>query len=100
MTKNLQALETVVRYAMEKTPYFGVNVRNDVCLECGYRGLMENLDECNNDYRCPNCGNEDKTKMSIVVRLCGYISSISERPSVDGKMSEINNRVTHVGKRE
>ena len=31
MTKNLMALETVVRYAMEKTPYFGVNVRNDVC---------------------------------------------------------------------
>ena len=100
MTKNLQALETVVRYAMGKTPYFGVNVRNDVCLECGYHGLMENLDECNNDYRCPNCGNEDKTKMSIVVRLCGYISSISERPSVDMKMKEINNRVTHVGKRE
>ena len=100
MTKNLQALETVVRYAMEKTPYFGVNVRNDVCLECNYHGLMENLDECNNDYRCPNCSNEDKTKMSIVVRLCGYISSISERPSVDMKMREINNRVTHVGKRE
>ena len=100
MSKNLQALETVVRYAMEKTPYFGVNVRNDVCLECGYRGLMENLDECNNDYRCPNCGNTDKSKMSIVVRLCGYISSISERPSVNGKMREINNRVTHVGKRE
>ena len=50
--------------------------------------------------RCPNCGNEDKTKMSIVVRLCGYISSISERPSVDGKMSEINNRVTHIGERK
>ena len=99
MTKNLMALETVVRYAMEKTPYFGVNVRNDVCLNCDYHGLMENLDECNNDYRCPNCGNEDKTKMSITVRLCGYISSISERPSVDMKMKEINNRVTHVGER-
>ena len=100
MTKNLEALETVVRYAMERTPYFGVNVRNDICLECGYHGLMENLDECNNDYRCPNCGNEDKTKMSVTVRLCGYISSISERPSVDMKMREINNRVCHVGKRE
>lgn len=99
MSKNLEALETVVTYAMERTPYFGVNVRPDVCLECGYRGLMESLDECNNDYRCPNCGNTNKAKMSIVVRLCGYISSISERPSVDGKMKEINSRVTHVGER-
>lgn len=100
MTKNIDALESVVRYAMEKTPYFGVNVRNDVCLVCGYHGLMENLDEFNNDYKCPNCGNEDKTKMSIIVRLCGYISSISERPSVDCKMKEINNRITHIGERE
>jgi ribonucleoside-triphosphate reductase len=99
MSKNLKALETVVRYAMEHTPYFGVNVRNDVCLNCGYHGLMENLDKTNNDYKCPNCGNTDKTKMSIVVRLCGYISSISERQSVDGKMIEINDRVTHVGER-
>ena len=100
MTKNLKALESVVRYAMERTPYFGVNVRNDICLECGYKGLMENLDEENNDYKCPNCGNTNKTKMSIVIRLCGYISSISERSSVDGKMKEMNNRVTHVGERK
>jgi ribonucleoside-triphosphate reductase len=99
MSKNLKALETVVRYAMERTPYFGVNVRNDVCLNCGYHGLMENIDKTNNDYKCPSCGNTDKTKMSIVVRLCGYISSISERQSVDGKMIEINDRVTHVGER-
>ena len=38
--------------------------------------------------------------MSIVVRLMWDISSISERPSVDGKMSEINNRVTHIRKRK
>ena len=53
-----------------------------------------------NPCKCPNCGNEDKTKMSIIVRLCGYISSISERPSVDCKMKEINNRITHIGERE
>lgn len=100
MSKNLKALETVITYAMERTPYFGVNVRNDICLKCNYHGLMESLDETNNDYRCPNCGNENKTEMSIVQRLCGYISSISERQSVDGKMKEINNRHTHVGERK
>ena len=99
MTKNIDALETIVNYAMDRTPYFGVNVRNDICLECGYHGLMDWLDKSNNDYRCPQCGNTDKSKMSVVCRLCGYISSISERQSVDGKMKEINNRVTHVGER-
>ena len=99
MTKNIDALETIVNYAMDRTPYFGVNVRNDICLECGYHGLMDCLDKSNNDYRCPQCGNTDKSKMSVVCRLCGYISSISERQSVDGKMKEINNRVTHVGER-
>ena len=34
---NLDALETIVNYAMDKDiPYFAVNVPNDTCLDCGY----------------------------------------------------------------
>lgn len=36
---NLQALETLVNYAMDKDiPYFAVNVPNDTCNQCGYQG--------------------------------------------------------------
>ena len=41
---NLDALETLVNYAMDKdVPYFAINVPNDMCMECGYtvRGWKE-----------------------------------------------------------
>ena len=49
---NLEALETIVNYAMDKDiPYFAVNVPNDTCLSCGY------TDEFND--KCPKCDSED-----------------------------------------
>lgn len=49
---NIDALETLVNYAMEKdVPYFAINVPNDTCLECGY------CDEFNDS--CPMCGSHD-----------------------------------------
>ena len=49
---NIEALEQIVNYAMDKDiPYFAVNVPNDTCLECGYRGEF-------ND-RCPVCGSSN-----------------------------------------
>ena len=89
MTKNTDALETVIRYAYDKTHYFGVNVMADRCLECGYNGQVETLDECNSNFRCPQCGNTNNKTLSVIRRLCGYLGSLSERPSVDGKMKEI-----------
>ena len=96
MTKNTEALETVIRYAYDKTHYFGVNVMADRCLECGFTGQVETLDECNSSFRCPQCGNTNNSTLSVIRRICGYIGSLSERPSVDGKMKEIAHRVKHV----
>jgi ribonucleoside-triphosphate reductase len=49
---NLDALEIIVNYAMDKDiPYFAINVPNDTCLKCGY------TDEFNS--HCPECGSED-----------------------------------------
>ena len=46
---NLQALEQIVNYAMDKDiPYFAINVPNDTCLDCGFTGEF-------NDH-CPECG--------------------------------------------
>jgi anaerobic ribonucleoside-triphosphate reductase len=99
MIHNLDALETIIRYAYDKCHYFGVNVSSDRCFACGYVGEMESVDETNNHYRCPQCGNEDNTLMSIIRRLCGYLGSLDERQSIDNKMKEINHRVKHfIGK--
>ena len=95
MIHNTDALETIIKYAYDKCHYFGVNVSSDRCFECGYVGEIESLDETNNHYRCPQCGNEDNSKMSVVRRLCGYLGSLSERQTVDNKMKEINHRVKH-----
>lgn len=97
MTNNLEALEEIVRYTKDKAHYFGANVRADRCFKCNYKGIMTPETEGENDYICPQCGNTDKTKMSIIIRLCGYLGSLSERPTISGKMKEMQNRYTHVG---
>lgn len=97
MENNLEALEEVIRYAYDKVQYFGVNTRPDRCLVCGYKGLIDSTDVNSNDYVCPQCGNSDKTKMNITIRICGYLGSLSERPTIDGKMKEMNTRVVHCG---
>lgn len=49
---NLEALETLVNYAMDKDiPYFAINVPNDTCLNCGY------CDEFNTE--CPECHSDN-----------------------------------------
>ncbi len=96
MTHNAEALEDIIGYTKNKLHYVGVNVRADRC-DCGFKGLMSPQTKGENDYICPQCGNTDKNKMSIVIRLCGYLGSLSERPSVDGKMKEMQNRYVHVG---
>ena len=97
MEQNLEALEEVIRYAYDKVHYFGCNTRPDRCLACGYKGLIEPETITENDYICPQCGNKDKLKMNITIRLCGYLGSLSERPTVDNKMKEMHTRVVHCG---
>lgn len=59
---NLEALEQIVNYAMDKDiPYFAVNVPNDTCLECGYRGEF-------ND-KCPVCGSTNIQQLRRVTGL-------------------------------
>ena len=47
--QNLDALETLVTYAMDKDiPYFAINIPNDQCLDCGWTGDINET--------CPKCG--------------------------------------------
>lgn len=59
---NLQALEQLVNYAMDKDiPYFAINVPNDTCLDCGY------CDEFND--KCPMCRSEHIQQLRRVTGL-------------------------------
>ena len=43
---------------------------------CGYDGEIQIVEEDGKlVWRCPNCGNEDQSKMNVARRTCGYIGS-------------------------
>ena len=59
---NIDALEQIVIYAMDKDiPYFALNVPNDLCLDCGYTG------EINDE--CPMCKGKKYSKTSQSYRI-------------------------------
>ena len=81
---NIEALETIVDYAMEKDiPYFAVNVPVDQCA-CGYTGEINDV--------CPKCGGEDILKLR---RVTGYLSSDYRNFNL-GKQDEVDDREKHV----
>jgi ribonucleoside-triphosphate reductase len=82
---NLDALETIVNYAMDKDiPYFAINVPNDTCLHCGY------TDEFND--HCPECGSEDIQQLR---RVTGYLTGNYKTAFNKGKQQETEMRVKH-----
>ena len=82
---NLDALETLVNYAMDKDiPYFAVNVPNDTCLSCGY------CDEFND--HCPECGSKDIQQLR---RVTGYLTGNYTTAFNKGKQDEVHYRVKH-----
>ena len=82
---NLDALETIVNYAMDKDiPYFAINVPNDTCLKCGY------CDEFND--HCPECGSEEIQQLR---RVTGYLTGNYKTAFNKGKQQETEMRVKH-----
>lgn len=84
---NLQALETIVNYAMDHdVPYFAVNVPNDTCLTCGFTGEF-------NDS-CPICGS---TNIQQLRRVTGYLTGNYKTAFNYGKQKETEDRTKHTG---
>ena len=93
---NPKTIIELVQYAHELgIEYQGFNVRNDKCFKCEHEGEMI-YDDKNNTYRCPVCGNDDQSSISVISRLCGYLGNLEERKSSKGRMLEIKNRAVHV----
>ena len=90
ISKNLDALEQIVNYAMDKDiPYFAVNVPNDTCLDCGYTGEFNAI--------CPMCGG---THIQQLRRVTGYLTGNYTTAFNVGKQDEVHHRVKHGGKLE
>lgn len=89
---NLEALEQIVKYAMDKDiPYFAINVANDLCECCGYLGEIDTV--------CPVCGNDDEDKIQKLRRVTGYLSTTYKHFN-KGKQAEVLDRYKHSNRLE
>ena len=91
MNKNLKALEEVVKYIYDNILYAEFNTKSDYCHVCGFDGEIKINDD--NQWECPQCGNKDKSKLTVVRRTCGYLG---ENFWNNGKTKEIKSRVLHL----
>ena len=83
--KNLEALEQIVNYAMDKDiPYFAINVPNDTCMECGWTGEIGN--------ECPECGSKNIQRLR---RVTGYLTGDYKTAFNIGKQHEVEDRYKH-----
>ena len=86
--KNLDALEQIVNYAMDKdVPYFAINVPNDTCMNCGWTGEITN--------ECPECGSTDIQRLR---RVTGYLTGDYKTAFNIGKQHEVEDRYKHSNK--
>jgi len=83
--KNLDALETIVNYAMDKDiPYFAINVPCDTCMDCGYTDDMNET--------CPQCGGYHIQRLR---RVTGYLTGDYMTAFNKGKQQEVQYRFKH-----
>lgn len=88
VTQNLEALEQIVLYAMEKDiPYFAINVPSDTCLDCGYTGEIS--------CECPRCKSKN---VQYLRRVTGYITGNYKTAFNLGKQEEVSYRYKHSNK--
>ena len=82
---NIDALEQIVNYAMDKDiPYFALNVPNDLCLDCGYTG------EINDE--CPMCKGKNIQRLR---RVTGFLTGNYKTAFNLGKQQETEMRFKH-----
>ena len=82
---NLDALETLVNYAMDKDiPYFAINVPNDMCMDCGYTDEINDI--------CPQCGSKNIQRLR---RVTGYLTGNYTTAFNLGKQEEVEKRFKH-----
>lgn len=81
---NKEAIKTIVRRAMAKGFYEGVNMSLAYCEECGYQQLEMDV--------CPKCGSKLITKIDRMNGYLGYSRVNGKTRYNEGKMAEIRDR--------
>jgi len=82
---NIEALEAIVNYAMDcDIPYFALNIPNDLCLDCGYTGLI--------NKECPQCHGSHIQRLR---RVTGYLTGDYLTAFNKGKIAEVEDRYKH-----
>ena len=94
MQNNIPAVLEVMKFIYDNIMYAELNTKSDYCQVCGYDGEIQIVKEDGKlVWRCPNCGNEDQSKMNVARRTCGYIGSQFWN---QGRTQEIKERVLHL----
>lgn len=91
LSKNLDAVKSIINFIYHNVQYAEINTRPDLCYKCGYSGEIQNDENLN--WYCPNCGNRDESEMQVMRRTCGYIGSSYWSK---GRTAEIKERVLHL----
>ena len=88
---NLKALEELVKFMYDNIQYAEFNTRFDYCHCCGFNGEIMVNEE--NRWECPNCGNKNTEKLTVIRRTCGYLGLHFWN---EGKTKEMKQRVLHL----
>lgn len=91
MSKNREAMRTVVKFMYENIQYAEFNTKSDYCHLCGFDGEIILNDD--NQWECPICHNKDKKHLTVTRRTCGYLGANFWNV---GKTKEIKQRVLHL----
>ena len=96
LSDNIPAVMTVLKYIYDNIMYAELNTKSDYCQCCGWDKEIEIVQDERGKlvWRCPNCGNTNKSKMNIARRTCGYIGLNDWN---QGRTQEIKERYVHLG---
>ena len=101
-TYNEKAIINIIQWMNKNIVYAEFNKKLAVCHVCGHEGGIELIKTDNGDFKfvCPNCGNDDDSKMNIVARICGYLGQVNSGNTNKGRLDDIYNRVIHTDCKE
>ena len=94
MQQNIDAVLELMQFIYDNIIYAELNTKSDYCQCCGFDGEIEiREDDGKLVWTCPQCGNQDQSKMNVARRTCGYIGTQFWN---QGRTQEIQDRVLHL----
>ena len=97
ITQNKEAVLAIIRYIYDNIVYCEINNMGSChCSKCNTDGHVVLVPDEHGKLRwhCNNCGNEDLSLLTCVVRVCGYLSS--GNAVNQGRLEDIMHRKPHI----